>query len=134
MLFIKDNQELRKLAESCIKKYPLLENLKFYYKNVKIGFQWADSNKIKNDRVIYGDCERVKPKLKQFIDYDFVITFYADANYLSEQKQEVLMYHELRHIGIQEKVNGDLNFYIVPHDVEDFIDIINDYGIGWEND
>lgn len=134
MIFIKDNQELRELAEKCIKKYPLLENLKDYYDDVKIGFQWADKRKTECEKIIFGDCEKVKPKLKQFIDYDFVITFYDDANYITKEKQEILMYHELRHVGIKEQNNGDLLFYIVPHDVEDFSDIINDYGIGWVND
>lgn len=36
------------------------------------------------------------------------------------------MYHELRHIGIGEK-----GLKIVPHDIEDFKDILKEYGLDW---
>jgi len=36
------------------------------------------------------------------------------------------MRHELKHIGIK-----DGRFFIVPHDVEDFSDIIEEHGMSW---
>lgn len=130
-VFYKDNVELRKLAQKCINKYEKLEMVKFYEKDVKIGFQWSEEEKVKNGKVIFGDCEKVKNKLKEFTDYDFIITFYASAHNMSEKAQELLMYHELRHIGISVDECGDMKFSIIPHEIEDFLDIVEENGLNW---
>lgn len=38
------------------------------------------------------------------------------------------MYHELRHIGVGEK-----GLKIVPHNIEDFSDILTKYGLDWNS-
>jgi hypothetical protein len=48
---------------------------------------------------------------------------------MDEHQLEILMEHELRHIGITD--NGDL--VIEPHDIEDFRAIIDDYGLDWSD-
>ena len=45
---------------------------------------------------------------------------------LNENQIKVLMLHELRHIGM-----GDRGLTIVPHDIEDFSDILEKYGLDW---
>ncbi len=132
MEFTKDDNELRELANKCIDEFELLENLRNYRYEVRIGYQWSDEDKIKDNMIVFADCEKVKPKLKQFIDYDFIITFYEAARDISENAKKILMYHELRHIGIKEKVDGDLSFYIVQHTVQEFREIIDKYGLDWQ--
>lgn len=131
MSFFKDTKELKQLAEKCIKKYSKLEDIKFYQKDIKIGYQWSDEEKKINNKIIYADCEKIKSKLKEFIDYDFIITFYDTANELSPKALELLMYHELRHIGIKSDNRGNVNFYIISHEIEDFYDIIQKNGLKW---
>ena len=59
--------------------------------------------------------------------FDFVITFYwPNCENMTEEKLEMLMYHELRHVGF-----GDGTFTIIPHDVEDFRDVIDRWGLDW---
>ena len=132
MKFTKDDKELRELAKDVISEFENVRHLANYKDQVRIGYQWSDRDKVKNGCVVYGDCEKVKPKLKQFIDYDFIITFYASAKEISDRARKILMYHELRHIGIDKDDMGELTFYIVPHDIEDFSDIINTYGEHWQ--
>jgi len=45
---------------------------------------------------------------------------------MTENQKKILMLHELRHIGIGEK-----GFRIENHDVEDFRDILERFGIEW---
>jgi len=69
----------------------------------------------------------VSEKLKAFIPYDFIITFYwPNCETLSPEKLERLMYHELRHVGF-----ADGKMFIVPHDIEDFRSIIDTWGFDW---
>lgn len=131
MKFTKDDKGLRKLADEVIKSFPNLENLRNYKNQVRIGYQWSDKDNKKKGRIIYGDCTLVSEKLKEFIDYDFIITFYPNARNISPKAQKMFMYHELRHIGIDKKDIGDFKFYIEPHTLEDFTDIVEKYGMNW---
>ena len=66
---------------------------------------------------------------RAYLPYDFIITFFErNTGFLNENQLKVLMYHELRHIGIGEK-----GLKIVPHDVEDFSDILSRYGLDWNH-
>ena len=131
MTFTKDDKDLRNLAEKVIKTYSNLDTLKNYKNQVRIGYQWSNKEKKNKGRITYGDCTLVSEKLKEFIDYDFIITFYVNAYNISAKAREMLMYHELRHIGIYEKDIGEFKFYLEPHTLEDFTDIVEKYGINW---
>ena len=48
----------------------------------------------------------------------------------TDKQLETLIRHELHHIGIDFSGN-EIRYYIVPHDVEEFWDIINECGIDW---
>lgn len=132
MDYEKDDKELKELAESIIAESDALAILRDYLHEVRIGYQWSEKKKFKDGGVVYADCEKVKAKLKEFIEYDFIITFYDSARELSENAKRVLMYHELRHVGIKEASNGDITFYIVPHTLQDFKEIVEKYGMDWE--
>lgn len=96
--------------------------------NCRIAYQTSNQAKKSNGKIIYADTERVKPKYKVFMPYDFVITFYwPNCENMTEEKLEKLMYHELKHVGF----NGDCSFTIIPHDVEDFRDVVGRWGLDW---
>ena len=63
-----------------------------------------------------------------FLAADFVITFYATALDKSPEVQYRIMKHELMHVGF-DPGNGDR--WLIHHDVEDFRDMIDEYGIDW---
>ena len=128
MIAIKSN-ELRYLARKVIKEHDDLHWIQ--QTHVHIGYAEADYAKKKVDKLVFADTRKVPDLYRAFIPYDFIITFYApNVMLLTDEQQEILMYHELLHIGL--KANGEL--YVVPHDVEEFDRIIDRYGLHWVGD
>lgn len=96
--------------------------------DAEICFLWCDKPKKNRKKVVYADTEKVKEKLKAIVPYDFIITFYRpNCEEMSPEKLKVLMLHELLHCGTDEEGN----MFIVPHDVEDFAEIVCTYGVDW---
>lgn len=119
--------ELRTLANKIIKeKLPWIREQK-----ISIGFCYSDLEKKKGKNIrVYADIRKVPGVYKTWLRYDFVIAFYEPNTMLMDERQlEILMEHELRHIGIDD--NGGLT--IEPHDIEDFRAIIDDYGLDWDD-
>jgi len=124
-MFIIDNGDLKKLADKVIAEH---NDMFEYLSGCNIAFMVSDKPKASKGKKVYADTEKVKDKYKLLTDVDFIITYYADTEDISETAREILMLHELMHIGYdveQEK------YYIVPHDFEDFLYIVNEYGIDW---
>ena len=121
----KISEELKALAAKVIAENdefkPLTDS------ECRIAYQYADKEKKSGGRTVYADTIKVSDKLKAVAPFDFIITFYQPSTAtLDEDKMRILMKHELKHIGVE-----DGKFRIVPHDVEDFSDIIKDYGMSW---
>lgn len=94
----------------------------------RIAYQMSDQAKKSGNKIVYADTERVKDKYKAFMPYDFVITFYwPNCENLTNDKLEKLMYHELLHVGFA----GEGSYSIIPHDIEDFRDVVDKWGIDW---
>lgn len=122
------SEELRKLGEKLIQKNKEFEDIRDA--EVRIGYCVSDDARVKDGRAVLGECTKVRPLYQAFIPYDFLITFYEpNVEELSKKQKEILMMHELLHIGIS--CNGELTYRIVPHDVEDFREIIERYGLDW---
>lgn len=120
------SNELRLLANRIIKHFPELYFIKEY--DIKIGYVKSYEKK-QGEKVTYADCRKVPEVYKAYLPYDFIITFYErNTGFLNENQLKVLMYHELRHIGIGEK-----GLKLVPHDIEDFSDILTKYGLDWNS-
>lgn len=120
------SSEYRRLAEKVIKKHEDLHWIK--ESNIKIGYVESDKDKMSNGKIIYADCNKVQSLYKAYTDYDFIIRMYGpNVIMLNEEQIEILMYHELMHVGMDD--NG--NMRIVPHDVEDFRCILDEYGLDW---
>ena len=115
------DESLRELANEIINtKSKELWHIKDIIGLDNIGFVRVYNNSNK-----YGECRKITGIYAAFIPYKFIITFYdKNTNLLSENQKKLLMYHELKHIGEDEK--------LINHDVEDFADVLKKYGIGWE--
>ena len=84
---------------------------------------------------IVGRCIKASHSVKYFSDYDYLIEVSGDLwDKLNDLTKEVLIWHELKHIGIEYLKSGDKVFKILDHDVKDFAEIIKQYGIDWFND
>jgi hypothetical protein len=118
------SKELRKLGEAIIRKFPEFTIIPEY--GIRVGYVLSQE-KPQTTKVKYADCEKVKLKFQAWLPFDFIITFYEpNTELLSENQRKILMLHELKHIGI-----GERGFKIEDHDVEDFMQILEDYGLKW---
>lgn len=97
---------------------------------ISVGFLSSNKAKQSKGKTVYGQCERVPDKYRSFIPYDFLITVYEPnvIDFTTEQIR-ILIHHELLHVGVNEK--AEPGYRINPHDVEEFNEIINRYGIDW---
>lgn len=117
---------LKELGEKLIKSNKDFEKLT----NLSICYLVSDKKKAKGLKVVFADTEKVSEKWRLLSGYDFLITFYADAmdSGLSEKAMELLMTHELMHVGYDP--DKDQKF-IRPHDVDDFRALIEANGFDW---
>lgn len=97
---------------------------------VGIGFLASNHPKTSKGKIIYGQCEKVPDKYRAFIPYDFLVYVY-EPNVIdfSTEQIRILLHHELLHVGVNQK--AEPSYRINPHDIEDFNEIIDRYGIGW---
>lgn len=122
------SEDLRRIAAELINEDEKFEPLR-EENGCRIAFQYSDQAKKSNGKAVYADTERVKEKLKQFCAYDFLITFYSpNTDGLDEEHLSRLMYHELCHVGFDPVEN---ECWIIPHDLEDFRDVVGKWGIDW---
>lgn len=95
--------------------------------NVKIAWLASDKAKSTNGKIIHAECSKVTEKYDWCCPYDFTITVYEpNVSRFNEEQIKILLEHELMHIGIEGQ-----RMYIVPHDAEEFTEIIRKYGIDW---
>lgn len=95
---------------------------------------WLESfeEKKKVNKIVFADCRLVNDQYSWCCPYDFMITVYGpNVIDFTPEQIEILLRHELMHIGIKQDGNTP-NFYIVPHDVEEFYSIIDRFGLDWQ--
>ena len=105
-----------------------------YIKNsqVKVVYLVSTQAKKTGNKVVHGECEKIPAKYRWAIPADFSITLFAPNNeHMSESQLEILLFHELLHIGIEAADDGTENYSCIPHDLEDFKTIIDKYGTEW---
>ena len=115
---------LEDLAKSTIEKFPELNHLDD--PDLNIVYLISEKKKRQDKKIVYADTEKVKDKYNSICNADFIITFYADSEGLDDERMEILMHHELLHVGW----DGE-NKSILPHDICDFRDIIEAHGLDW---
>jgi len=99
---------------------------------IRVAYRTSDQAKKKGENTVFADCEKVTDKNKMYMAYDFIVTVYEpNVKDWDTNRIKVLLWHELSHIGADLSDSG-IKTYVVPHDFEDFFDIYNAFGIGWE--
>ena len=124
------SNDLQKLGESVIDKFEEFEHLKQENGGPSIVFQYSDRKKQVGCKTVFADTMRVSEKVRPAAGYvDFIITFYRPSTEpMTDDQMEILMRHELKHVGWD---GLEKKSWVIPHDVEDFSEIINDYGTNW---
>ena len=95
---------------------------------ISVGYLTSDFKKTSNGRLVFGECRKVPAWAAPFIPYDFLIIIYeVNIMLFTPEQIKMLLHHELLHIEQSEKGT----FRVKPHDVEDFREIIDKYGLDW---
>ena len=125
------NKEYEAIGTRLIETMPEFNDLS--ESDVFIAYLSSNKEKKTAHKRIFGECVKVEDKYKWICPYDFMIILYepniADFN---DDQIETLIRHEIHHIGIEYSDTG-LKYYIVPHDYEEFYEIIRDKGIDWSD-
>lgn len=99
--------------------------------SVSIGFLASDKSKKSKGREVLGECIKVRDLYRAYIPHEFIVVIYEpNVSYLTDEQLEILIYHELLHVGVDD-TTGEPRLQIVPHDIEDFRKVIDRYGIDW---
>lgn len=123
------SEEYEQLAQEVIEKHEELHWIRNI--NVRIGYVSSFKDKKTQERYVYGECIKVKEIYQLYAPYDFLIVFYEpNIAHLDEEQKKILMFHELLHVGCRD---DGTEFYVVPHDIEDFSLILERYGLDWAN-
>lgn len=78
----------------------------------------------------YGQTRLIKGVWQVITDKAVLMTLWKNAwNAKTPSWQALLIYHELLHIGWDD----EKGYKLIKHDIEDFAEVLKQYGIDWEN-
>ena len=120
--------ELREIAKQIQENWAVKWKL-FHIDLNRVGFLYESSCE---ETKYAGECRQVGQPWKGLledagIDWDYVIEVYGfHAEGKSREWLQILLYHEMRHIGFDGK--------LVKHNIEDFRDVLLEFGLDWHAD
>ena len=124
------SEEYAKIAEKVIKAEKSLQIIRD--SQVTIVYLTSENKKTAKGKAVCAECEKVPDKYKWSIPADFTITvFLPNVEGFSEDQKYILMFHELLHVGIEFNSDGSETYSTVPHNYEDFKEIIDRFGTDW---
>lgn len=81
---------------------------------------------------VAGRCIRAGKELTHFSGYDYIIEISKEIwDLLSETSRKLLVLHECMHIKVTYKKDGEPIYSTRPHDIEDFSELVQKYGVNW---
>lgn len=99
--------------------------------DIDIGYMVSSKVKKQKGRIIFADCKKVPSDWKWCCPHDFLITVYVhNCADMTDEQLDTLIWHELKHVGVEDGLN-DPKLYVVPHDVQDFREILETHGVDW---
>lgn len=123
------SEEYTKIGNDLIQTEEILSDLR--ESEVTIMYLGSEYEKTSQGRTIFGQCEKVPEKYKWAVPCDFTVTiFEPNVERFTEEQMRILILHELMHVGVLKDGNEE-TYFIRPHDIEDFRDIIDRYGLEW---
>ena len=121
----------RDMAEQVIDAVPTLGWIR--RSGVRIAYLRSFKEKKHGGKPVFGECRKVQDVYLPFCGYDFIITiFEMNTAEFTQNQLKILLYHELLHIGFNEK-DGELTYKIETHDIEEFREIADQFGIRWSD-
>lgn len=124
------NEYYQQIAKELIDVRPELEAIR--ESDVQIVLLSSDHKAKSKGKPLLGQCEKIQNKYKWAIPADFTITvFEPNCEGMTDEQLSILIFHELLHVGVELDDNGELKYFTVPHDLEDFKAIVDEYGTSW---
>lgn len=124
------SEEYAEIGDRVIKREKSLEHIR--ESNATIVYLTSEVVKTHDGKKVCAQCERVPDKYKWSIPADFTITvFLPNVDGFTEEQKEILMFHELLHVGIVKNPDDSETYTTCPHDYEDFKEIIDRFGTEW---
>ena len=109
-------EECIKMVESLIDTCPEFDHVK----SAKIKYLFKIGTWTKS-----GECSKASGRWRYLTDFDFVIMFHKESwDAFSIEQRMALIHHELSHIGRKDNEN----WFIIPHDFEEFLTTYKRYG------
>ena len=126
------NEEYAKIGQKLIETEDALFDIR--NSQATIIYLSSDLAKTDKDRLVLGQCERVQDKYRWSIPADFTITlFEPNIEGKSQEAIRRIIFHELLHVGIGTKNDGDERYYVRGHDFEDFKILVDRWGTDYAN-
>ncbi|HWQ30066.1 MAG TPA: putative metallopeptidase [Negativicutes bacterium] len=131
----KEKPELKEAPEVQELAARLIDNIHTHLAEARIKYLFRTGKWELRGRLILGKAEKVAAKWKYLTDYDFVVTINRDTWFNnSKEIREAILDHELTHCSRgEDDKQGNPKWYIMPHTVEDFVNIIQRHGL-WTTD
>ena len=124
------SEEFAKIGAMVIEKEESLVDIS--NSHATIVYLTSENAKMQNGKKVCGQCEKVPDKYKWSVPADFTITiFLPNIEGFTDEQKEILIFHELKHVGIAFNADGTETYSINPHDYEDFKEIIDRFGTEW---
>ena len=125
-MVIMKSDKYREIGEAVREKlFPKLQGC-------RIAWLVSDEAKKGKGKLTFADCTKVNKKRYGWCcEYDFMITVYepnVQEHYFDDRKIAILLEHELMHVGYDPETE---DCTLVPHNSEEFVEIIRKYGIDW---
>lgn len=100
-------------------------NIEAMETNIGLTFVYPNISKSK-----YAHILKPNRLLKMHAGYDLIMEISGIAwDRMTETERMALLHHELEHVHFEEKRNGDLELKLIDHNVKDFANIIDLYGV-----
>lgn len=125
-MVFKVDKELQEIVKETIAAYEQFEMLN----DARILVLYCDQDKKSRGKRVFADTKKTNELYEFITGYDFIITFYAGVEMMSASALRVLAYHELLHVGYEVRGMSVVK-RIIPHDVEDFREVIGRFGVDW---
>ena len=124
------NEQYAAIGARLIETEPILETIK--ESQATIVYLSSQHKKIESGKAVHAQCEKIQDKYKWGLPADFTITvFEPNCIGMTQEQLEILIFHELLHVKIDYK-DGEEQYSINPHDLEDFRYIIDRFGSHWD--
>lgn len=123
------SEEYARIGQDLIDTEPSLVHIK--KSQATIVYLSSEHEKKSGGKIVCGECEKVPQKWKWAVPCDFTITIYEpNVERFTDEQMRILIFHELLHVAITKDGNKE-SYSVNPHDIEDFNEIIDRFGLDW---